>query len=154
MTALTVENGVCLDLVVAQQSALAKDGEDARTDHGRHPAWEETLSCHWPPPSAKHLRLRNSGVVTSSLRWASHDSCNVSISSLSSSFCSSLSFAIRLLVELGRDRRTLNSLEAALVASLATDDLGWPKKDVILVRISKANHLIHDSARPRLTQPV
>ena len=49
------------------------------------PAW---CSC-----LRKRLSSRNEGLVTSSLRGPSHDSCRYSISNASRSFCSGLSFS-------------------------------------------------------------
>jgi hypothetical protein len=68
----------------------------------------------------KRFRSRNVGLSSTSLRCGSQLSCSVSISSFSSSFCSSVSFAIHA---------SLSNFAAAVAPSLG---LGAPKNDVIL----------------------
>lgn len=134
-------SGVCRDLYITCQlvSCCYRGALSRRADH------EYTSSIGgntFFPPSVSFFRnlfrLRNSDVVTSSLRWASQDSCKVSISSFSSSFCSSESLATHA---------TLSNFGAAVVPSfpspvppaflLPRAGLGWPKNDVML-RVSRS----------------
>ena len=78
----------------------------------------------------KRLRLRKLSLVTSSLRAPSQLSCKVSISSLSSSLCSSESFATQT---------SLSNLTGCVAGAVGSDagfetfglGFGAPKKDVI-----------------------
>lgn len=78
----------------------------------------------------KRFRLRKLSLVTSSLRAPSQLSCKVSISSLSSSLCSSESFATQA---------SLSNLMGCVAGAVGSDagfetfglGFGAPKKDVI-----------------------
>jgi len=137
MTALTVLRGVCLDQEYTSSAGGKIFFPEARSDF------------------RKRLRERNSGVTSSSFRWASQDSWRVAISRVKSSFCSGVSLAtqaflskvltmgavlvVDLVVEVGSGGEESGGLVVPFVAVVdrGLDGgkeevvvLGGPKKDV------------------------
>ncbi len=83
----------CLGAATAGEAGARNRERSGRRTRSICPPWREDLLAGLSLPVEEALQLENSGAVMSSFRCASQLSCSVSISSLSSLLCSSVSLA-------------------------------------------------------------